>query len=204
MNIFDFEMLLRLIIAHVLSDFILQPDKWVKDKKERKILSKFFLFHGLVLFVLTWIALGTISLFWLAFIITIIHLIIDLGKAYLKSDNFWIFLLDQFCHFITLVLAWSLYTNQSGFLLSKGTNLFWDQKILILITGYLIVTFPTSKVIWSLIKKWSHQDDQNQNSDESLKGGGKIIGILERVLIFTFVYLNQFEAIGLLLAAKSV
>lgn len=63
MILFDFEILLRLIIAHLISDFILQPDKWVKDKKERKIRSKYFLSHGLVLLGLTWFALGTISLF---------------------------------------------------------------------------------------------------------------------------------------------
>lgn len=129
---------------------------------------------------------------------------IDLGKVYLKSDTVWIFLLDQFCHLITLIIAWSFFTDQLDSWVSWGTNLYADQKILVLIAGYLIVTLPTSKVILSLINKWSLQNDANQNLDESLKGGGKIIGILERVLIFTFVCLNQYEAIGFLLAAKSV
>ncbi len=37
-----------------------------------------------------------------------------------------------------------------------------------------------------------------------LRGGGKAIGQLERALIFVFVLINQFSAIGFLIAAKSI
>ena len=39
---------------------------------------------------------------------------------------------------------------------------------------------------------------------DTLKDAGKWIGIAERVLIFSFVLLNQYEAIGFLIAAKSL
>ena len=37
-----------------------------------------------------------------------------------------------------------------------------------------------------------------------MKDAGKWIGMMERILIFTFILLNKLETIGFLLAAKSV
>jgi hypothetical protein len=39
---------------------------------------------------------------------------------------------------------------------------------------------------------------------ESLKDAGKYIGILERILVFIFIILNHWEAVGFLITAKSV
>lgn len=40
--------------------------------------------------------------------------------------------------------------------------------------------------------------------NDDLPNAGKLIGITERFLILTFIFLKQFEAIGFLLAAKSI
>jgi hypothetical protein len=52
-----------------------------------------------------------------------------------------------------------------------------------------------------LMSKWQLKED---NSDDSLANAGKYIGILERLFVFSFILLNQWSAIGLLIAAKSV
>lgn len=44
----------------------------------------------------------------------------------------------------------------------------------------------------------------SQNEDESLNNAGKYIGILERILVFSFILVGKWEAIGFLIAAKSV
>jgi hypothetical protein len=44
----------------------------------------------------------------------------------------------------------------------------------------------------------------NELDNKGLTNAGKWIGILERLLIFTFIVINEFSAIGFLLAAKSV
>ena len=60
---------------------------------------------------------------------------------------------------------------------------------------------PASVFINKFTSRWSNDiDEQGVN----LKNAGKWIGIIERVLILTFIILNQFEAIGFLIAAKSV
>ncbi len=78
--------------------------------------------------------------------------------------------------------------------------------------GYIIISM--------LLEQWSEIANSNSNSGEeerrdsittaegedikSLISAGKIIGMVERVLILTFVLLNQFSGVGFLLAAKSV
>jgi hypothetical protein len=42
------------------------------------------------------------------------------------------------------------------------------------------------------------------SNDEKLEHGGKLIGMFERMIILTFVFLNQYEAIGFLITGKSI
>ena len=51
------------------------------------------------------------------------------------------------------------------------------------------------------MSKWILEEDK---SEDSLENAGKYIGILERLFVFGFILLNQWSAIGLLIAAKSV
>ena len=51
------------------------------------------------------------------------------------------------------------------------------------------------------MSKWSLEED---NSEDSLESAGKYIGTRERLFVFGFILLNQWSAIGLLIAAKSV
>jgi hypothetical protein len=52
-----------------------------------------------------------------------------------------------------------------------------------------------------VMSKWSMDED---DSNDSLENAGKYIGILERLFVFVFIALGQWQAIGLLIAAKSV
>lgn len=61
---------------------------------------------------------------------------------------------------------------------------------------------PTSIIMKVIIAKWLPESDDE--SPKSLQNAGKYIGILERVLIFIFITTNHFEAVGFLLAAKSI
>jgi hypothetical protein len=50
------------------------------------------------------------------------------------------------------------------------------------------------------MSKW----EQEVKPQESLNAAGTYIGILERLLVFSFVVTNHWEGIGFLLAAKSI
>ena len=77
-----------------------------------------------------------------------------------------------------------------------------------MLVAYLLVTIPASIFVSKFYKQWELKNAQPKKEkgkeDKSLPRGGKYIGMLERVLILTFVFAGCPEGIGFLLAAKSV
>ena len=64
-----------------------------------------------------------------------------------------------------------------------------------------MLTKPTSIIIKNIISIWT---PENKTKDNSLQNAGNYIGILERLFVFCFILIGHFEAIGFLLAAKSI
>ncbi|MEF9478362.1 hypothetical protein OWR28_12305 [Chryseobacterium sp. 1B4] len=50
----------------------------------------------------------------------------------------------------------------------------------------------------------TRSDGPNTIQTESLSSAGKYIGILERLMVFTFIMVNHWEGVGFMVAAKSV
>ncbi|HUU74910.1 MAG TPA: hypothetical protein VMW63_02345 [Methanoregulaceae archaeon] len=75
--------------------------------------------------------------------------------------------------------------------------------VLFIAIGYLIAIWPSGYIIGRIISRWHPALDEGQ-AEESLRKAGRWIGYLERVIIITFVLLNQYLAIGLLVTAKSI
>ncbi|EIK51733.1 hypothetical protein YO5_07468 [Stutzerimonas stutzeri TS44] len=69
-----------------------------------------------------------------------------------------------------------------------------------ILLAYLVVFKPASALIGALLRPWQ----ERIGTDDSLVNGGAFVGYLERGLILTFVLLDQWQAIGFLLTAKSV
>jgi len=76
---------------------------------------------------------------------------------------------------------------------------------MVYLTGYFLVTQPMGIIIGLATQHWRNLDQQNQPDDwNDLQRAGRWIGISERTIIVTFVLLEQYEAIGLLIAGKSI
>ena len=188
----------KLLLAHLLGDFLLQPTSWVLDKENKKYRSKYLYIHTLLHGILAWIFVGEISFGWFAAALALTHGFIDYLKLQFqkkKTKRNW-FVIDQMLHLITIVLIAGLYKNLSVDF-SIFNNQFW-----ILITGILLLTIPTSIIIKNIISVWT-PESKNKN-DDSLENAGNYIGIFERLFIFCFILTGHFEAIGFLLAAKSI
>lgn len=70
------------------------------------------------------------------------------------------------------------------------------------LSGYVICTTPVGHIVGMATFNWQRQ--LIGPSADTLYDAGKWIGITERIVIFSFVLLNQYEAIGFLIAAKSL
>lgn len=190
---------IKLLLAHLLGDFIWQPNSWVADKEAKKYKSVYLYLHILLHGILAALLAGEIQFIPYAFLIAISHGIVDLIKlSFQKSTTkrTW-FVADQIAHILILIGIVFLYENKTIELLWFG-NQFW-----ILITGLLFITKPTSIFIKTIISIWS-PEDTDSHTGNSLASAGNYIGILERLFVFGFILTGHFEAIGFLLAAKSI
>lgn len=189
----------KLLLAHLLGDFIWQPNSWVTHKEAKKHKSIYLYLHILLHGVLAGILVGEIRFIPYAILIAVTHGIIDWIKLTFqkpKTKRTW-FILDQIAHTLILIGVVLLYKDEP-------INFLWfDNKIWILITGVLFITNPTSIFIKTIISIW-HPESQNSSNDNSLTKAGNYIGILERLFVFCFILTGHFEAIGFLLAAKSI
>lgn len=188
----------KLLLAHLLGDFLLQPNSWVFDKENKKQKSKYLYIHVLLHGILAWIFVGEIAFGWFALVLAISHGLIDLLKLQFqkkKTKRNW-FVIDQILHLITIVMIASLYKNLTV------DFTFFNNQFWIMITGILFLTKPTSIIIKNIISIWT-PESKNKN-DDSLQNAGNYIGIFERLFVFCFIITGHFEAIGFLLAAKSI
>ncbi len=191
---------LKILLAHLVGDFILQPGSWVSDKNKRKIKSPKLFVHTGIHAILLALVFEFNLYYWKAFVLIIIfHFIIDLAKSWLsnKRPGTELFFFDQAAHITIIAIATSFYQpfeiNISGLL--SGSNL-------VLATALVFVTFAAAVIVKASISQWNPV--KTSEEDGSLSRAGRFIGILERLFVFIFVVAGQWQAIGFLLAAKSV
>lgn len=191
---------IKLILAHLLGDFILQPNSWVADKEHYKLKSKFLYLHVLIHTVLSLVFLWDLQLWWVAVLVGISHFIIDAAKLSfqtVKTKKSWFFI-DQLLH-ILVIAGISFYFGEFNF------SFLQNQEFLKILIAALFLTTPASVFIKILLSSWTPAPDgPNTIQTESLTSAGKYIGILERLLVFTFIMVNHWEGVGFMVAAKSV
>lgn len=82
-------------------------------------------------------------------------------------------------------------------------------KVLVIALGGLLITMPVGALIDWLLKPFQKQLNKKFRPNSlrpvaGLKDGGRIIGYLERLLIYVFILSGQFAGVGFLVAAKSI
>lgn len=189
----------KLIIAHLIGDFTLQPDKWVADKKRKRLKSKYLYLHLCVHALALLVLLQFEWKYWPIIVVTLVsHYVIDLLKSKFEEtlNSQLLFIVDQLIHF--LVIAVLVYWFEPYVI---DIELLYSYQALIIILAVLSVTYVSAIVMKVIMSTWEIKED---NSKSSLESAGKYIGILERLFVFGFILLDQWQAIGLLIAAKSV
>jgi hypothetical protein len=82
---------------------------------------------------------------------------------------------------------------------------FSPMTALIVLAAYLLVIWPSGPLIGRLIRGWKRAPPAaGQEHLQSLEKAGRWIGYLERILILTFILVQDYTAIGFLVTAKSI
>lgn len=195
--------LLRLIVAHLIADFLFERNFLTGQRSKKKWRSGWLYMHGALAGALAFTLTGFWNALWLPFVIFISHVLRD-GLKSQGEDTARFFLLDQLGHLIIIFGCWILLIHGSlshivTFLASRTSDVrFWT-----IILSYIIVIWPAGVLTGKITKPWRHEITKETPS-LGLEKAGLWIGRLERVLILTFVLLKHFDAIGFLIAAKSI
>ncbi len=211
------EILIQLLLAHILTDFVIQPKKWVDSKVEKGVKGPYLWIHSLIAGLLTYLLLHNWSSFTIPFIISISHFLIDcwkIGKVRkLKATNsaiskkgdkkteVYYFFIDQFAHIIVLLVAWLFLIQGFDKVFPKIIELITNIKSIAIITGLVTLVWPVGIVIGKITEPFQKE---LKNKDDSLSMAGAYIGVFERLLIFIFIIIGQYAAIGFLIASKSI
>ena len=222
-------LLFNLIIAHVLGDFYLQWGSSCKNKALYSVKGKDLWLHSLAIGILSWIAIWDLRGWWLAACIMVLHFLIDWFKSYVqlkcnvfnidksncsqlvdgdnKRHDLWIFVVDQILHIAVIVVFANIWLRINNDWHQFG----WLQEFTIshplrakTIVAMLLALKPANILVLLILGACKVTITPSENDDHGNFHSGELIGWLERGLMLLFVIMAQYEAIGFLIAAKSI
>lgn len=221
--------LVAMLLSHFIGDFYLQTEKSVEKKYDKYwgtvLHGVVYIIPGILIFLL-YAPRSFLSYF---FVFAFSHLVYDSAKflainskkrrkntqeqneEVLKID--WVFFVDQVAHILTIIIICIMYLKRHGDIsvtpeiitcLNLGIDKF--NKIIKATLILAIVLQPVSIAFGKLfnIEKLVAVKKTESPATETIKGSGNVIGYLERLIIVALLFLGEYEAIGLVMAAKSI
>ncbi|GAA5523016.1 DUF3307 domain-containing protein [Aliifodinibius salicampi] len=196
------QLFFQLLMAHLLADFFLQSKYMLRQKRRKRWKSPQLALHALIagflayLFAAQWqswllVGIGTAFTHWL---VDAIKVQVD------KQKTTTAFIVDQLAHIAVIVTIAILLTEVPGGLDEVIDPEQWGIWA-VYGAGLLLLFRPSSIFIQFVSGRWA--EVVGDRADE-LPNAGAWIGYLERLLIFLFILVGEYAAIGLLIAAKSI
>lgn len=181
-----------LLFAHIVADFLLQTRGMVKHKRHAGVL----LLHTALVLASAQAATGqTASAILIA--LAAAHLIIDAIKTFGGFRSFTAFCVDQGAHVITIAIV-AIYAPEvwtTGAWASTPALL----PVMAVLTGIIATLSAGQHAIALLMHPY-----RNSIRSNGLRDGGRLIGLLERGLIFLFILTGHPIGVGFLIGAKSI
>lgn len=194
----DFNLLILQGIAHLLSDYIFQSDANAKEKNENGFKSRYLWKHTFITYLCATILAFDLNFTLCALGIAASHFAIDGFKKRLNKGKY-AFFIDQGLHLTCLFLFVTLY---SKYFQPNPYYTIHNTKLLVIILGYLLCLKPANIIIREILVVAKIESISDTTTE--LANAGKLIGILERLLVLTFVIIGKLEIIGFMIAAKSI
>ena len=198
------ETFILLLLGHLIGDFLIQTNWMIARKSSAGVLT----LHVALVTAVTALVLGAAPLEMLA-ILFLTHLLFDALK--IRFDGgFSGFLIDQGAHIAVLIALAGLWPTvyATGLWGPEGPLAPFLQGAIDLypqaaaIAAGLIATLVSARYGIEIFMEGFTLSRRKLGA--GLRDGGRYIGLLERALVFLFVMMDQFAAIGFLIAAKSV
>jgi hypothetical protein len=194
-----------LVSGHLVGEFLVQTRAVAEGKRRLGPL----LIHGAGLYASHWLllypfwcgrlALGLVGL-------TASHLLIDSVRAR-RPRTLALFCVDQLLHLAVLRLFWMWYAPDTTPIPRAGltpADLGTFTKIALLAGAAGLNLRGGDMIVRLLLARFGSLKARLDDAGDELARTGRLIGMLERLLLFTLALLGQWGAVGFILAAKSV
>jgi hypothetical protein len=184
--------LVRLLLAHLAADFLLQTRRMVENKGW---FTRWMGAHISIVFLTAWFFSSSL---YAALAIGLIHWITDGLKTEAsrrwKNGGLVLFTSDQIVHILSILFVWQMPDTMQF----NSPLLPWPD----LNSGYVLLAygFVTGPVFYII----HYALDQNRllQHDETLRDENKRIGQYERMAVLTLSWFGQFIAVSILVAAR--
>ncbi len=203
------QVLVLLVVGHVFSDFLIQTPYVALNKGRR---NSVLIRHGFLTFLVQSLVLFpffSAKLTLLIVLLAVMHTLIDFGKRLIQvhvRSHLNVFFIDQSLHMLSLLILWSLIRVT----IPEPTLVFLDQGststfvgIAILLAGYVFNGKGGNTVVQGVLHQFPSLLPSRSIQCEQYSMG-KTIGTLERYLLLTLVLVNQWTALGLVVAVRAI
>lgn len=197
MHAFDLNLFLMLLLAHLIGDFCVQTNAIVKAKQEKHYGSLMLYVHAAVVALLSFLLVFDWRLWPFAIILFVSHFVLDGVKSYAPLSCLRAFLLDQFVH-LMIIAGISCFAEKAAE--------WMPNRWLLVSVAYVFCATPANvliKLTMKALEVMPESKDGNAKED-MIEHAGACIGTLERWLVLSFVLVGNYEAAGLVVAAKSM
>lgn len=194
-----------LLLAHVLADFVLQPDWMVRRKREPRVLVG----HTGIVLVLSLAAIApyaTTRALVVSVGLALAHAGIDALKLRWEKDRpqLGAFLLDQALHVGTLGLAVLLIAPGAP-LVGQPAGEALVARAAAVAAGYLFLARGGAAIVRLTLHRFKQlREEMEASQGEPRYSVGAVVGMVERALIATFVIVGVWEGVAGVIAAKSI
>lgn len=192
------------LIAYFTITYYLFPKAFKGKHTKQRFSSIYLAKQSVSLVAISWLLSFQLSFFSFAILIGVVH-----------------FLFGSFYHFIKkhpFTRPSAFYVLEVGRILGILLSVYLFHSLEIYSTPF--TTLPTTKTIWIIFSvflcclpaniwiqeffKTFRLKISTKKNNKNDPNAGRLIGILERLLVYTFIVSNHFAAVGFLIAAKSI
>ena len=192
----NLDIVFGLIAAHLLGDFFLQSDLMVRNKTDAGVL----MIHASLVTTVSYLICGIWASWEIVAGVFVTHMVIDGIKTASGKDGPKAFLLDQGAHLAALS-AIGVYWIPAKVVPYWQTLFPFYTKALLLLSGAILCVRVGGFWVGKAVAPFQQALDR---TSEGLPNAGRLIGQLERAVIFLLVLAGEPQGVGFLVTAKSI
>lgn len=200
-----------LLAGHLLADFVLQSDALVErklDLRQRGDALQRHYWQVCLAHALWLLPLHPMIAILVAPFLAAAHFVIDgwkLRRQDKQGASLTLFLQDQGLHLLSLLLFTAFLSQMSPDALIQG---WWGIETwgpwAVLASGLLLNGRFAGYLVGEFLARYRPQVEGEEPLSDDLLRAGRVIGVLERALLFIFLMQGAWSAAGLVVTAKSI